>query len=765
MSNLLSFIFFLFTFGLFPHALHPLTFESPLLCVTFVKDEETESRGKIATKMSKKIDAFFGPLEVVNRLQEIFGTSRLSGILELPRIVCIGSQSSGKSSVLEAIMGREFLPRGTGIVTRCPIVLQMNQISKEKSGDLEWVEFGHLPSKRFTDFREVDGIIRDRTNQICGPSGISSNPIVVKVFSPNVVPLTLVDLPGLTRIATHGQPQDIVSQIEEMVITEITRESSLILAVSSAADDLANSDALRFAHQVDPTGSRTIGVLTNLDRAQDKSKVVRVIDQEEYHLHFGFVGVVNRSKAHLDAGMTVAEGIEMEERFLRSEPAFSSIVGQMGSRFLREKLSKILCNRVKEVFPRLEEELGHIKRQAQTELRSLGFPLGESDQARELALIDALKQFCSAFFGIIDGTQSDPDELHKRVYGGARVSLILHEAFHDFLSMIDPCADLSDEDIQISIRNTMAIRKSLFIPEVAFERILKSRILRLKDPMMECVDNAIMEIRAIARDCETTLSRFPELRGAVREEFTQALAAQSEPLKRHLTELIQTENAYINMAHPEFQHHMRNFREGRDSMGDFVFVDSMDKEKLEPEAEDMKPIPPPRGEQRKKTMIDTLFGKFIKSDQHKRSQAKEPESRSKVSESPHGSRSSIESSASVPMSDIIHRWENAIERRQQLITPEDASDVKLIRKMILSYYVIVQRRVEDALPKSFVHFIINYFRENLNTQLITALHQKEKLSDLLAEEADIMEKRERAQERLDAAVKGLGVMEDIKRSR
>jgi dynamin 1-like protein len=85
--------------------------------------------------------------------------------------------------------------------------------------------------------------------------------------------------------------------------------------------------------------------------------------------------------------------------------------------------------------------------------------------------------------------------------------------------------------------------------------------------------------------------------------------------------------------------------------------------------------------------------------------------------------------------------------------------------MILSYFVIVQRRVEDALPKSFVHFIINHFRENLNTQLITALHQKEKLSNLLAEEADIMVKRERAQERLDAAIKGLEVMEDIKHSR
>jgi dynamin 1-like protein len=71
---------------------------------------------------------------------------------------------------------------------------------KDRTRELEWVEFGHIPDKHFTDFREVDGIIRERTNKLCGPSGISSNAIVVKVFSPNVVPLTLVDLPGLTRV-------------------------------------------------------------------------------------------------------------------------------------------------------------------------------------------------------------------------------------------------------------------------------------------------------------------------------------------------------------------------------------------------------------------------------------------------------------------------------------------------------------------------------------------------------------------------------------
>jgi hypothetical protein len=101
---------------------------------------------------------------------------------------------------------------------------------------------------------------------------------------------------------------------------------------------------------------------------------------------------------------------------------------------------------------------------------------------------------------------------------------------------------------------------------------------------------------------------------------------------------------------------MRCFREGRDALGDFVYVDSIEKDKTEAEAEDVKSSPPSRPEQRKKTMIDTLFGKFIKSDQqHKRSQPKERDSRSKALGSSHGSRSQMEGPGSVPMSDVVHK--------------------------------------------------------------------------------------------------------------
>lgn len=119
----------------------------------------------------------------------------------LPSIAVVGGQSSGKSSVLESIVGKDFLPRGAGIVTRRPLVLQLHKIDEGR----EYAEFMHLPKKKFTDFAAVRKEIADETDRETGRSKqISSVPIHLSIFSPNVVNLTLVDLPGLTKVAVDG---------------------------------------------------------------------------------------------------------------------------------------------------------------------------------------------------------------------------------------------------------------------------------------------------------------------------------------------------------------------------------------------------------------------------------------------------------------------------------------------------------------------------------------------------------------------------------
>jgi vacuolar protein sorting-associated protein 1 len=130
----------------------------------------------------------------------------------------------------------------------------------------EWGEFLHLPGQKFYDFNKIrDEIVRDTEAKTGRNAGISPLPINLRIYSPNVLTLTLVDLPGLTKVPVGDQPRDIEKQIRDMLMKYISRPSCIILAVTPANTDLANSDGLKLAREVDPEGQRTIGVLTKID--------------------------------------------------------------------------------------------------------------------------------------------------------------------------------------------------------------------------------------------------------------------------------------------------------------------------------------------------------------------------------------------------------------------------------------------------------------------------------------------------------------------
>jgi GTPase SAR1 family protein len=125
----------------------------------------------------------------------------------MPQIVVVGCQSAGKSSVLEAIVDGDFLPRGSNICTHRPVVFHLIHVADTKN---EWAEFLHKLGQKFTDFNHVRDEIDADTNRICGSKkGVKDIPISLKICSPNVLNFTLVDLAGLTKIAIEDQPANI----------------------------------------------------------------------------------------------------------------------------------------------------------------------------------------------------------------------------------------------------------------------------------------------------------------------------------------------------------------------------------------------------------------------------------------------------------------------------------------------------------------------------------------------------------------------------
>lgn len=125
---------------------------------------------------------------------------------------------------------------------------------------------------------------------------ISDEPISLTIYSANVVDLTLVDLPGITKVPIRSQPTDIEEQIKRVIYKFISPENALILALSAANTDLANSDALKMAREVDPTGERTIGVVTKIDLMDAGTDALDLLQGKIYNLKLGYYGVKCRSQ-------------------------------------------------------------------------------------------------------------------------------------------------------------------------------------------------------------------------------------------------------------------------------------------------------------------------------------------------------------------------------------------------------------------------------------------------------------------------------------
>ena len=189
-------------------------------------------------------------IKTVNQLQDKLAPLGVDNLLlSLPQIAVIGGQSAGKSSVLESFVGKDFLPRGNNIVTRRPLVLQLIN-TKDGQGNsviasslilknnlicLAYGKFLHLPGKQFTNFYEIrDEITNETDREVKDSFGISAKPINLKIYSPEVLDLTLVDLPGMTRIPVGNQPKDIEARVEAMLLEYISQENCLILAVTAA---------------------------------------------------------------------------------------------------------------------------------------------------------------------------------------------------------------------------------------------------------------------------------------------------------------------------------------------------------------------------------------------------------------------------------------------------------------------------------------------------------------------------------------------------
>nr|XP_055174545.1 dynamin-1-like protein isoform X8 [Nyctereutes procyonoides] len=678
-------------------------------------------------------------IPVINKLQDVFNTVG-ADIIQLPQIVVVGTQSSGKSSVLESLVGRDLLPRGTGIVTRRPLILQLVHVSPEDKRKTtgeengveaeEWGKFLHTKNKLYTDFDEIRQEIENETERISGNNkGVSPEPIHLKIFSPNVVNLTLVDLPGMTKVPVGDQPKDIELQIRELILRFISNPNSIILAVTAANTDMATSEALKISREVDPDGRRTLAVITKLDLMDAGTDAMDVLMGRVIPVKLGIIGVVNRSQLDINNKKSVTDSIRDEYAFLQKK--YPSLANRNGTKYLARTLNRLLMHHIRDCLPELKTRINVLAAQYQSLLNSYGEPVDD----KSATLLQLITKFATEYCNTIEGTAKYIET--SELCGGARICYIFHETFGRTLESVDPLGGLNTIDILTAIRNATGPRPALFVPEVSFELLVKRQIKRLEEPSLRCVELVHEEMQRIIQHCSNystqELLRFPKLHDAIVEVVTCLLRKRLPVTNEMVHNLVAIELAYINTKHPDFADACglmnNNIEEQRRNRLARELPSAVSRDKVVAGGGGV-------GDGGQEPTTGNWRGML------KTSKAEELLAEEKSKPIPIMPASPQKGHA-VNLLDVPVPVARKLSAREQ-------RDCEVIERLIKSYFLIVRKNIQDSVPKAVMHFLVNHVKDTLQSELVGQLYKSSLLDDLLTESEDMAQRRKEAADMLKA---------------
>ena len=478
--------------------------------------------------------------------------------IKLPRICSLGTQSSGKSSVLESIVGLDFLPRGDGVVTRRPLELRLCHISHGEP----WAIFEERKGVKFTDFIKVRETIEALTDEVCKTDkNIVDKPIVLNVYSQTCPDLTLVDLPGVTRVPVGNQPKNIEQITKDMATRYIEDPLTIILCVIAANSDIATSDGLKLAKEIDTSGSRTLGVLTKLDIMDAGTDARKALMNEEIYLKLGYVGVKNRSKQDLNNKLSMAETSRKEKEFFKSHPVYKNLpAGHLGTDVLINKLTKIYFKIIRENLPRIIKAINDRVKEAEEELDGLGQPMPTDDAGKMSLLWNMINEYCDIFRNILQGKYTNRRLSFLEGEGGFKIKILYKKLLEEFTGDYKCTKGYTDENINYAL----TIHEGDSIPGFpsvdAFIYLLRPQLEKLKEPIEECFQNVFQYLDFLSgKILEKTFVRFPQAVNDLTDLVTNYLLEEKEKTKYLVDSIVDMEINYLFTNDPEYLNNFTTF--------------------------------------------------------------------------------------------------------------------------------------------------------------------------------------------------------------
>ncbi|ESQ29440.1 hypothetical protein EUTSA_v10024158mg [Eutrema salsugineum] len=467
-------------------------------------------------------------LDTVDRLRNL---NVMREGIQLPTIVVVGDQSSGKSSVLESLAGIS-LPRGQGICTRVPLVMRL-QRSPNPEPEI-WLEFGDQVVP--TDEERITEAICAATDVIAGSGkGVSDTPLTLHVKKSGVPDLTMVDLPGITRVPVNGQPEDIYEQISGMIMKYIEPQESIILNVLSATVDFTTCESIRMSRQVDKTGVRTLAVVTKADMAPEG--LLQKVTADDVSIGLGYVCVRNR------IGEETYEEARMQEELLFSTHPMLSMIdgGIVGIPVLAHKLMQIQGMMISRCLPEIERKINEKMENSVLELNNLPIVMASAGEAL-MALMDIMGSAKESLLRIlVQGDFSEyPDDQN------------MHCTAHNLQAQPQAVTEFLMDEIKI-LEECKCVGLPNFIPRSAFLAILSQHVDGISTKPVKFITEIWEYVEIVLSSVLTKYSdNFPQIQSSIKRAGRNLISNTKEQAVNRVIEIVEMEKLTDYTCNPDY---------------------------------------------------------------------------------------------------------------------------------------------------------------------------------------------------------------------
>ena len=488
----------------------------------------------------------------------------ISTKINIPSLVMIGSQSSGKSSLINKLLNMDLLPTGSKMVTRTPLNLQLINTKKNfyaEFGSIDnnkWTQLNRInltsPKPTLDELENIKNYIKKLTIQYAGEQmNISHTEIQLRIYSPNIININLIDLPGLTMIACRdkGQPDDIKLQIQTLIKKYIENENNIVLCVMPAREDLETDIALEFLKQYDPNGNRTVGILTKIDLMNKNTNIINYLENnisKDLMVKYGYYAVNN--------------SVEDDYLYFTNNDIYKDVIPKQkfGITNLGNTLSLILFNNIKSHLPNILCDIDKLYKESIVILNNLGTELPSDKNSLNSYITKFIINFTSYFINSINSKDEN-----------INTGILIKETFINYRKQINNfnpfCkSNYSDEYLQKIIKNSDGNHMSFPIPTIeVLENCLKDHTIncfRLLEPVsIECCDKIINIIEELLIDIlkKKYVERFPKLNKIIMMDITNELIVKlKQQTHKKIKELIYTEEHYIWTEDKAFHNVLNN---------------------------------------------------------------------------------------------------------------------------------------------------------------------------------------------------------------